>query len=366
MQIRLRRHQLLFATIAAAAVIGVVEVAVRQRTRVLEPISGTSQVDGDTALAATVLELLPPKGIHAVGIASVTEDAIRIATIGTALRSTFEIGSINKGITGLLYADALNRGEVHSNMTLGELFDLAGYDAAGITLQELSQHRSGLPSQPMEISDVARLVSRTIQAKNPFDGRTVDELLHDLRRSPVRAKRTAYSNLGFAALGHALAVAAGTDYPTLLRNRISESLGLERFYVPVGGESGLDEFAVQGRDSDGRAQQAWTDLQYAPAGGIRTDVKSMATLAQALLSGTAPGAAALVPTADFSFDGADRVGAGWITSQIQGRTITWHNGGTGGFSSWIGLDHERGNAIFLVASTTLILDEFGEALLLRQ
>lgn len=365
MQIRLRRVRLLFAAAAAAAIAGIVQGAVRQRTRAPEFISGSSQVDGDAALAATVLEHLPPKGIHALGIASVTEDATRLATIGTPLVSTFEIGSINKGITGLLYADALERGEVHPTMTLGELFDLSGYDAASITLAELSQHRSGLPAQPMEITDVARIVMRTIQAKNPFDGRTVDDLLHDLRRAPVSAKRPAYSNLGFAALGHALAVAAGTDYPTLLRSRVAEALGLERFYVPVGGEAGLDKFAVQGRDSEGRTQQAWTDLEYAPAGGVRADVSSMATLAQALLAGAAPGAAALVPTADFSSDGSHRVGAGWINSQFQGRAITWHNGGTGGFSSWIGLDHERGNALFLVAATTLRLEDVGEALLLN-
>lgn len=362
---RLHKYRLLFAAVAAAAVTGIAIGAMRPKSRPPKSNSGSERIEGDTRLATLVLDMLPSTNGHAVGIASVNSDGVRVATIGTPLTSTFEIGSINKGITGMLYVDCLKRGEVHPSTTLGELFDLAGCKASGITLEELSQHRSGLPAQPMGIIDVARIMTRMIQAKNPFDGRTVNDLLHDLRRVSVGAKEPTYSNLGFAALGHALAVAAGTDYPTLLRNRITEPLGLEGFYVPVGGEAGLDEHAIEGRDSEGRVQQAWTDLQYAPAGGVRTDVMSMANLAQALLAGTAPGAAALDPTADFSANGADRVGAGWITSQVKDRNLTWHNGSTGGFSSWIGLDRKNGNALFLVAATTLALDEFGETLLLN-
>lgn len=359
-----RRHRRLFAVLTVVAFTGIAVCAMRQQRRVSEAVTDSTQVDGDAELAVSALRILPP-GIHALGVGSVTSDGIRVATVGTQLNSTFEIGSINKGVTGLLYCDALERGEVRPTTTLGELFNLTGFQAAGVTMEELAQHRSGLPSQPMGIIDTARIVIRTIQAKNPSDGRTVNDLLHDLKRVNVGVKEPAYSNIGFAALGHALAVAAGTDYPNLLRDRLAEPLGLERFYVPVGGEVGLDGDAIEGRDSDGRPQQAWTDLQYAPAGGIRADVKSIAVLAQALLAGTAPGVTALGPTADFSSDGEDRVGAGWMTSRIAGRAITWHNGGTGGFSSWIGLDREHGKALFLVAATTQALDEFGEALLLH-
>lgn len=321
-------------------------------------------VYGDDALAAQVLELLPTRGVHALGIASVTRSGSRIATVGAPLAATFEIGSINKGITGMLYLDAIEREEVLPTTTLGELFELQGFGAAGITLEELSQHRSGLPAQPMGMTDIARIIIRTIQARNPFDGRTLVHLVEDLRRVPIGAKEPAYSNLGFAALGHALAAAAGMDYAELLRERIARPLELGRFYIPAEGQAALDEQAVQGKDKNGRPQQAWTDLQYAPAGGIRTDVKSMAKVARALLTGLAPGAAALNPVAAFSTDGADRVGAGWMTSRIEGQTITWHNGRTGGFSSWIGFDREQDHALFLVGATTLALDEIGETLLL--
>ncbi|AXB42155.1 hypothetical protein [Amycolatopsis albispora] len=41
--------------------------------------------------------------------------------MGAGLDADFEIGSVSKGITGLLYADSLERGEVTPSTTLGEL-----------------------------------------------------------------------------------------------------------------------------------------------------------------------------------------------------------------------------------------------------
>ena len=46
----------------------------------------------------------------------------------------FEIGSISKGITGLLYADACARGEIGPDTTLGELLPLGGCAVAGLKL----------------------------------------------------------------------------------------------------------------------------------------------------------------------------------------------------------------------------------------
>ena len=68
----------------------------------------------------------------------------------------------------------------------------------------------------------------------------------------------------------------------------------------------------------------------------------MARLTQALLDGSAPGLSALDPVADFVGPAA-RIGAAWITLEVKGRRITWHNGATGGFRSWIGLDRDAGS-----------------------
>jgi hypothetical protein len=40
-----------------------------------------------------------------------------------------------------------------------------------------------------------------------------------------------------------------------------------------------------------------------------------------------------------------RIGLGWFTDRAHDRTITWHNGGTGGFSSWVGFDRDARRAV---------------------
>ena len=52
---------------------------------------------------------------------------------GASLAADFEIGSVSKGITGLLYADALSRGELGPDTTLGERLPLGDCPAAGLT-----------------------------------------------------------------------------------------------------------------------------------------------------------------------------------------------------------------------------------------
>jgi CubicO group peptidase (beta-lactamase class C family) len=64
------------------------------------------------------------------------------------LDADFEIGSISKGVTGLLYAVTLERGEIGPSTTLGELLPLGDVPAAGVTLASVSTHHSGLPRLP--------------------------------------------------------------------------------------------------------------------------------------------------------------------------------------------------------------------------
>ncbi|WP_022873090.1 serine hydrolase domain-containing protein [Nesterenkonia alba] len=325
-------------------------------------VDESSAVEGDTDLAAAAVAEIPAQGVYALSVAEVTPTGTRTATVGAPMEGTFEIGSVTKAVTGMLYADAVERGEVTPDTTLGEIFDFAETDSASITLEQLSQHRSGLPRLPTGLRTVLNSYRWLLLGQNPYRDEPAD-VVADVRSAAVGEQQPAYSNLGYAVLGHALAETTGEDYPQLVRTRLAEPMGLERFTVPAPGEGEASAEAVQGREASGRTQQAWDDAGYAPAGGIRADAQSMARLAEALLNGSAPGVAALDPTADF--DAEARIGAGWITSEIQGRQITWHTGQTGGFYTWFGLDRERGTAVFISGATSHELEEAGLALLLQ-
>lgn len=315
-------------------------------------------VHGDSNLMAQVGKLLGHR--HPVAaVAVVTPAGTRTASIGAGLTSDFEIGSISKGITGLLYAEALSRGDVKEWTTLGDLLPLGPVPTGGLRLGALATHRSGLPSLPRSASPLRRTIALWCVGANPY-GETLAELLEQARGARLERPVPRYSNFGFELLGHALAAAMGTTFSQLVRRRVAEPLGISTLYSPAGAEH-LPPTALSGRSRAGRPREPWTGEAIAPAGGLRASVTDMARLTGALLDGTAPGIAALDPIATFGRNTC--IGAAWITCEHAGREITWHNGGTGGFRSWLGLDRQAGIGVALLTATSASVDRHGFTLL---
>lgn len=298
--------------------------------------------------------------VAALGI--VSPAGLRCAVLGADPSADFEIGSVSKGVTGLLYADALDRGEVSDDTRLGDLLPVEDTPVAAVTLESLSRHSSGLPRLPAAMSPWRRTFALWRHGTNPY-GDTLDELVAQARTVTVGRSAPSYSNLGFELLGHAVAAAAGTTYRQLLRDRLVRPLGLGTLYAPAH-PAELRCTALAGRSRRGRVQEAWTGEALAPAGGIRSTVADLTVLAAALLDGTAPGLGALEPRHDFSR--GVRIGAAWITLGTGDRTVTWHNGRTGGFASWVGLDRSGQTGVVLLSATAASLDRHGFRLLAEE
>jgi len=312
------------------------------------------EIDGHGALADRLGELVGSR--HPVSaVALVSPEGTSIASRGTDLDSDFEIGSVSKGITGLLYRDAIDRGEVTPGSTLGQLLPLGATPAAHITLHALSIHSSGLPRLPKSAHPLRRTVQLWRHGSNPY-GESLTELIEQAAGVELGTPRPRYSNFGFELLGHAIARAAGTTYAELLRERITEPLGLDHTYAPLT-PGDLRPGALAGRSNHGKTQEPWTGEAIAPAGGIRSTIGDMARLTEALLDGSAPGVSALDPVAAFGMGG--QIGAAWITVQATRASITWHNGGTGGFRSWMGVNRAAGTGVVILSATSVSVDRHG-------
>jgi CubicO group peptidase (beta-lactamase class C family) len=201
---------------------------------------------------------------------------------------------------------------------LGELLSLGDVSAAGVTLDSISTHRSGLPGLPKSAHPLRRSIALWRHGTNPY-GETLEELLAQAGSVDVGKPRARCSNFGFELLGHAIASAAGTTFADLVHGRLAGPLGLGCFYVPAAPDQ-LRADALAGQSKRGKPRQPWTGEALAPAGGVRSCIQDMARLAAALLAGSAPGIAALDPVAPFG-RGA-RIGAGWVTTEVGGRVIT--------------------------------------------
>lgn len=302
--------------------------------------------------------------VVAVGV--VRHGEISVATRGAGVDADYEIGSISKGITGLLYVQALDRGEITPESVLADFLPIGGVPAGDVTLSSISVHRSGLPRLPAAMHAYRRSWQTLRRGTNPY-GDTLDELLDQTRTVELGKPKARYSNLGFELLGHALARAAGITYAELVNARVFAPMGLESMYVPAT-PSELRATALTGTGRYGDHRDAWTGEALGPAGGIRSTITDMARLAAALLDGSAPGVAALEPRAEFMRRA--RVGAGWITLDVKRpsprRQVTFHDGGTGGFRSVIGMDRAAGSAVVVLTATARSVTAPGLGLLADQ
>ena len=223
-------------------------------------------------------------------VALVDADGLRTAWLGCGPESDFEIGSVTKGITGLLYADAVERGEVTPETMLGDLLPLAGTRAAAVTLGALSRHSSGLPRLPTGQPVVRRTLEFWVRGRNPYR-QTRDELVEELRTVKPGRPRPRYSNLGYAVLGHALAAAAETTYADLVQARIARPLRLDALYATYS-HADLRATSLIGSNRRGRPSEPWGER------GHRTrrhhpllHWRPRPTGSAALADGSAPGSA---------------------------------------------------------------------------
>ncbi len=336
------------------------------------PPSLSTRVTGDPALAARVRPHLQG-ALDRVSIATIDGDTVTYAHFGANTDTEYEIGSLTKTFTSLLLADAIARGEVTADTKVGELLPLAGAAVADVSLAELASHRSGLPLVATRLQDMVPLYLRAVTHRNPYI-QDVDGVIALARAAALSHRgQFAYSNLGGALLGHALASASNMDYGRLVQERIFTPLGMTASSIPLTSGS-LPDDPPTGYSVTGKAEPPWTMNGWAPAGGIRSTPADVVRYAQALLNGSAPGMDALTPRWESDLDAfmprwesiGQKVGYAWFTEEIEGRTVTWHDGGTGGFASIIVLDRASHRAVIILSNTNASVNDAGIALIVGE
>lgn len=321
---------------------------------------------GDTELAADVrAAMTTDRGYAALSVARVRGGEVAYAGLGTAAgqvpsaQTPFEMGSITKTITGLLLAHAVERGEMRLDAPLSDyLPELAGTPAGGATLAELATHTAGLPAFPSSLRLGTAL--RNLANDNPY-GVTTADLLEAVRSTPLEGRGSyEYSNLGMSLLGHAEARAAkAADWPALATARVLRPLGMNHTsFASTAADVPVN--AAPPRRDNGWPAAYWYGPALAPAGSSTwTTAEDLASYAQALLAGRATGMVALEPRVPA---GTKQLGLAWHISAQGDRSITWHNGATGGYRTMLALDRSRQQAMVVLGDTTRWTDRIGMTL----
>ena len=309
-------------------------------------------MDRDLADALHNGALAPGAG-GGVTIGVYKQGASRVFAYGAAgTDSVFQMGSVSKPITGLLLAEMIEAGEVTRDEPVRNLMPAARVPPPPgneIVLLDLVTHRSGLPGMP----DTFRPANST----NPYVGFNVDRLYVFLARhglSKRRAVPARYSNLGFGLLGHALASRAGTDYATLVNERLARPLGLTDTSTTPTAEQRAR--MPQGYTPRRQPVSAWDlDDVLAGAGGVYSTAPDMLTWLQANLHPEAvqPAtlSAAIVASHEMLGDiGAGRrIGFGWMSDPDTGGI--WHGGATAAFTADAYFNRRDDVAVIVLSNT---------------
>ncbi|MGK9170574.1 serine hydrolase [Inquilinus limosus] len=279
--------------------------------------------------------------------------------------TVFEIGSVAKVFTALLLAEMARRGEVAlddpvaQHLPVGVRVPKRG---RAITLQELATHTSGLPRMPENFAPR--------DPRDPYADYTPAQLYDFL--SGYRLPRDVgaefeYSNLGAGLLGRALAHRAGTDYETLVRTRIADPLGLRSTAIVLPPE--LQARLAPGHDAALETVPNWYSPTLAGAGALRSTANDLLTVLGAAMgyddSPLRPAMDDMLAVRRDTGHPGDAVALGWMVKSRGEDELVWHNGGTGGYRSFVGFLRKARIGVVALSntSTEIGVDDIGFHLL---
>ena len=276
--------------------------------------------------------------------------------------SVFEIGSITKTFTATVLADMVRRGEVLLDEPVAKYLPASAHipkrNGKEITFVDLSTQSSGLPRMPTNFAPK--------NAANPYADYDTDRLFaflgsYELPRDI--GSQFEYSNLGIGLLGVTLAARDGAGYEAMMRRRVLDPLGMRDTRIQLTPE--MREHLAPGHNPAGTPVANWDLDALAGAGAIRSTMNDMLTYLAANLDSTSHpfGPAMHDAHRPLRPAGVMRIGLNWLVLSGAGPDITWHNGGTGGYSTYIGFDELNGNGVVVLSNTSTSVDDIGMHLL---
>jgi CubicO group peptidase (beta-lactamase class C family) len=274
----------------------------------------------------------------------------------------YEIGSISKTFTATLLADAVEKGKVKLDDPASKYFpdsipDLE-YQGLPVTLKSLSNHSSGIPRMPSNF--------HPSDNNNPYKDYSDQDLYRFYKTFKLDRKPGAeyeYSNLAAATLGVILEKVYKKTYQDLIVEIICDPLGMNETREFIRKNDSIR--FVKGYNEEGNYNSQWDFEAMAPAGSIRSTASDMLIYANAQL-GKGPAALekAIQLTHEKTFsNGAVNTALAWHYIKPGKDEVIFHNGGTGGFRTYLAVNLEKKFAVVVLSNTAISVDEMGNAIM---
>ncbi|WP_207421040.1 serine hydrolase domain-containing protein [Desertivirga brevis] len=262
--------------------------------------------------------------------------------------TVFEIGSITKTFTALMLMDLLYKVKVELDEPVNNLLPsnipLLMKNGRKVTIKHLLNHTSGLPRLPEGFE-------KDSDPSNPYvnyDSTSVYEALKNVKLKSQPGEKFEYSNFGMAVAGLIIERTSGRSYADYLAGNICKPLDLHR--TKAG--NNFDENLAKGYTDKGRETPYWKLTGYAGAGTIYSSTDDLLRYARAIMNPEKSTISSLLKDLkEVTFSDSEvKVTKAWFLIDVNGKECLVHDGGTGGFRSFIYLVPSNNLALVILGN----------------
>jgi serine-type D-Ala-D-Ala carboxypeptidase/endopeptidase len=277
--------------------------------------------------------------------------------------TAFEIGSVTKVFTNLVFADMVRRGQIGLDDPLSSYLPdtvrLPEWSGRAITLVDLATHTSGLPTFPTNLGKPEYDATPTYSVKDLY------EFLGSFPLPRAPGESWEYSNLGTSLLGLAISNKAGVTYKALIRQRILEPLRLrDTAFDPT---RSMSQRAATGHEGDLQPVPRWELSLFRPGGGLRSTVNDLMTfLRGTLLGGNSSLAAStelMLSTRRPAPQQGGEQGLGWEILQVQGQPMLSKGGLVRGQTAALVFDQASRTGAAVLSNSNLPISDIARHLI---
>lgn len=273
--------------------------------------------------------------------------------------TVFELASVSKLLTTATLQILCDEGKLNMDATLGELVGqrmALAPEVRAITLRQLATHTSGLPGLPKSFT------RKMTNLQNPYAVLEPADLYSYLKNPEGKRKpgRFEYSNLGMGLLGYVMEQVMHQDLESLVTEKLLNPLGMSHTAIRLSPE--LQAHLVQGYSEAGQPNPNWDFPVLAGAGAFKSNLEDMLKFVQANLEESFSLSGSLRKMHAKQAGGA--TGIGWMQptpiDRFFGNTdMVWHNGRTGGYTSYVSIDDKHKTGVVVLSSKSVDITMLG-------
>ena len=223
-----------------------------------------------------------------------------------------------------------------------------------ITLLHLAAQESGLPFNQDNLVD-----KFWVDAYNEYTVEDMYEFLGSYELPIEPGNRFQYSNIGFTLLGHVIERKTGSDFESLVRNRICEPLEMDSTVITL--TPGMDSRVAMGHDREGNRAPKYKLRAIAPAGAFLSTANDMLKYVAANLRLRQTDLYPLMrEMQQLRHEGTSQFGRSampWFDEGVYNppeSELLGHAGGSPGCAAFVGFDRKQRRGVVVLSNQTTI------------